>query len=73
MRLYLTSAVWNLSHKRFFTAASRLAHAFMAMWKALFTSLLNREFWKAILGPYESEAFSRGQQERQQIINAASE
>lgn len=73
VRLYLTSAVWNVSHKRFFTAASRLSHASGAMLKSIFTSLFSREFWRAILGPYESEAFSRGQQERQQIINAASE
>jgi hypothetical protein len=73
VRLYLTSAVWNLSHKRFFTAASRLAHSFRAMLQAIFTSLFNREFWRALLGPYESETFSRGQQERQKIVSAATE
>lgn len=73
IRLYLTSAVWNLSHQRFFTAGSRLVHAAAAMLMSMFTSLFSRQFWKAILGPYESEAFARGQQERQQVINVVSE
>ena len=73
VRLYLTSSVWNLSHKRFFTAVSRLVHGFRAMLQAFFTSLPSRDFWKAVLGPYESETFSRGQQERQKIVGAASE
>ncbi len=71
IRLYLTSVVWNISHKRLFTALSRMVHGFAALLGSAFTSLLSREFWKAIMGPYESEAFLRGQQERQSTVSKA--
>lgn len=68
VRLYLTSAVWNLSHQKFFTAASRLTYGLVATSKTVLTSMLSREFWSAILSPYESESFARGQQQRQNRV-----
>lgn len=63
VRVYLTSAFWNLSQKRFFTALSRCAYGTAALLRSAFT-LLHSDFWKAILGPYESETFAQGQAER---------
>lgn len=73
VRIYLTSAIWNISHRRLFTAISRAIYGITAMLKAIFTSLPNGEFWRAIVGPYESESFARGHAERQQTIPNASE
>jgi glycosyltransferase involved in cell wall biosynthesis len=73
VRLFLTSAVWNLSHKRFFTAGSRLVYGMIVLLPSVMTSLFSRQFWSAIAGPYESEAFSRGQRERQKDLIGASE
>jgi glycosyltransferase involved in cell wall biosynthesis len=67
VRVYLTSAVWNLSHKRLFTALSRFAYGVAALLRSAFT-LLNMDFWRAITGPYESETFARGHQERQNVV-----
>ncbi|MEO8357325.1 MAG: glycosyltransferase family A protein [Chloroflexota bacterium] len=64
VRVYLTSAVWNLSHRRFFTAISRIFHGLRAIFASLFSSLFQRDFWRAITGPYESETFARGLSER---------
>lgn len=73
VRLYLTSATWNLSHGRFLTALSRIHYGIVAMLKARFGSLITKDFWKAILGPYESEAFALGQAERQKSVVGVSE
>ena len=63
VRLYLTSAVWNLSHRMLFTAISRALHASAAMVSSF--SIFARDFWRAIASPYESQAFARGHAERQ--------
>jgi glycosyltransferase involved in cell wall biosynthesis len=73
VRVYLTSAAWNLSRRRFVTTVSRVSYGMVAMLEAVFGSLFNKDFWRAILGPYESEAFARGQAERQKRVVGVSE
>jgi hypothetical protein len=59
LRIYLTSAIWNLQHKRLATAASRLVTgvAVMALGRLKIGSV---DFWNAILKPYQSPTFARG-------------
>lgn len=59
-RIYLTSAAWNLSRRKVFIALSRIAHGFAALLSSALFPLLKRDFWKAVAGPYKSEAFARG-------------
>lgn len=66
VRVYLTSAVWNFSHHRFFTALSRIWHGVRALSASVFSSLFQRDFWTAVSGPYESETFARGLSERKE-------
>lgn len=65
LRVYLTSAVWNLKHQRVFTAAGRI---FLSMVAALsmMPSLVTKDFWRAVLKPYASVTFERGQQRAQE-------
>lgn len=59
VRIYLTSAVWNLRRGRVFTAGSRtLAAAGGVVTGA--ASLFSASFWRAVRSGYESEAFLRG-------------
>ena len=58
-RIYLTSAVWNLEGRRFFTVVSRLAFSLVAMLSAG-TGLISRDFWHAVLRPYASVTFEQG-------------
>jgi len=67
VRVYLTSSIWNLLRGRFLTAISRMFYGITALLKFAFTSLFSRDFWRAVTRPYESEAFSRGQEERRKI------
>jgi glycosyltransferase involved in cell wall biosynthesis len=66
LRVYLTSAVWNLAHRRFFSAASRI-------WSSIFTVLhagsgvLTKDFWRAVSKPYASLTFERGIQESRRM------
>jgi len=66
LRVYLTSAVWNLAHWRFFSAASRL-------WSSIFTVLhagkgvLTKDFWRAVSKPYASLTFEHGIQESRRM------
>jgi hypothetical protein len=59
LRIYLTSVVWNLAHRRLFSATSRF-------WSSIFTVLhsgtgvLTKEFWRAVSKPYASLTFERG-------------
>ena len=43
VRIYLTSAVWNLSHRRGFTAISRMFHAAAALASSVFSSVFDRD------------------------------
>ena len=59
LRIYVTSAVWNIRQKRLFTALSRLSYALIA---TLLSNLriLTRDFWSAFLRSYQSPTFERG-------------
>jgi hypothetical protein len=58
-RVYFTSMVWNLMHKRVFTAASRAVWGMMSLIIAA-PHLISPQYWQALLKPYQSEIFSRG-------------
>ena len=66
LRVYLTSAVWNLAHRRFFSAASRI-------WSSIFTVLyagtgvLTKDFWRSVSKPYASLTFEHGIQESRRM------
>jgi hypothetical protein len=58
----LTSIVWNLQHRRLFTAASR---AFFSL-ASLLTSgkdIFTQKFWQSVSRPYASITFERGFQD----------
>jgi glycosyltransferase involved in cell wall biosynthesis len=59
LRVYLTSLVWNLKQRRFFTAASRLLHAVASVIVAGRSTFSGR-YCRAISGPYQSITFQRG-------------
>jgi hypothetical protein len=59
VRTYLTSAVWNLTHKRLWTAVSRGIFAASGLVHAA-GHMGRREFWAALLRQHESQAFLRG-------------
>lgn len=59
VRIYLTSAIWNIKHKSLSKAISRLVYAsisFMMSGNSLFRS----NYWRAISQPYKSDTFMRG-------------
>jgi glycosyltransferase involved in cell wall biosynthesis len=62
LRVYLTSAVWNLARRRFFGAASRFWSSMFALRHAG-RGVLTKEFWRAVSKPYSSLTFERGIQE----------
>ena len=70
VRIFLTSSYWNFQHGRRFTATSRLLHAARGLVPSV-RSLFGKDFWRALSGPYESEAFARGFAEKQKAINPA--
>ncbi len=61
-RIYLTSVMWNLGHRRLFTAANRIILSLESMLSTR-TGLLAKDFWRAIQGPYASITFNKGIQE----------
>jgi glycosyltransferase involved in cell wall biosynthesis len=58
-RVYFTSMVWNLLHKKLFTAVSRAVWGVMSLTIAA-PHLIKPQYWQALLKPYQSETFSRG-------------
>jgi hypothetical protein len=59
VRIYLTSAVWNIQRRRLLTFASRLFYG--AIYSAArITHILSPDFWRAILYAYQSESFATG-------------
>ena len=59
LRIYVTSAVWNMRQKRMFTALSRLIYGLIAILLSNFR-VLTRDFWSALLRSYQSPTFERG-------------
>jgi glycosyltransferase involved in cell wall biosynthesis len=64
LRVYLTSAVWNLGHRRFFTAASRMILSIASILPAG-TGMFSKDFWHAVSKPYASVTFEKGSREAQ--------
>lgn len=62
LRIYLTSMVWNLQHRRWLLAASRAMYALTACALAG-RHLLSVPFWHAIVQGYHNPTFERGFQE----------
>lgn len=68
MRLYLTSTIWNMQHKRPFIALSRAAFALLSCLAAI-RYLPSPAFWQAVGKAYESPTFQRGFQEANKPIS----
>lgn len=64
VRIYLTSAYLNLGQGRLFGSMSRILFGLSALLRSVFASPFAMEFWRAMIGQYESEAFARGFSER---------
>ena len=62
LRIYLTSIVWNLQHRRLFTAANR---AFFSLASLLNSGkdIFTQKFWRSVSRPYASITFERGFQD----------
>jgi hypothetical protein len=58
-RVYLTSVIWNLQHRRPFAAASRAVHALAALALAG-RHLACADYWQAVARQYKSFTFARG-------------
>jgi glycosyltransferase involved in cell wall biosynthesis len=59
LRIYLTSMMWNVRRLRLFRAAARAAN----VWRGVVLGgrdLFRPAFWRSIMTPYDSPAFSRG-------------
>jgi glycosyltransferase involved in cell wall biosynthesis len=59
LRVYLTSSVWNIQHRRFFGAISRLFSSLACILVAG-RSIFSSNFWQAVSKPYASQTFQRG-------------
>jgi glycosyltransferase involved in cell wall biosynthesis len=66
LRVYLTSAVWNLGQRRFFGAASRIWSSIVTLLNAG-TAVLTKDFWGAVSKPYASLTFEHGIQESRRL------
>jgi glycosyltransferase involved in cell wall biosynthesis len=63
-RVYMTSAVWNLQHRRLFTALGRLSFSIAAILQSG-AGMFKTDFWQALIRPYASVTFERGRREAQ--------
>ena len=59
VRVYLTSVIWNLQHKRVFTAMSRVIFGLIGFVLAGQHNF-SPTFWQAITHSYQSKTFSQG-------------
>ena len=66
LRIYLTSAIWNLQHRRYVTAVSRLFFSLVSVLIAG-TEIFSKDFWMAARKPYASLTFEKGFQEAQRV------
>lgn len=62
MRIYLTSAVWNLQQARLFTFVSRIFFSITSLVTAG-GGMLSADYWHAIAKPYSSGTFESGVRE----------
>lgn len=58
VRIYITSAIWNIRRKRLFTALSRLCWVMVSLSLGL-AGVLSPGFWHALTHAYQSETFAR--------------
>lgn len=63
-RAYLTSALWNIQRRRFFTAFDRLFYSVASVLSSGNGSF-SKDFWRAVSQAYSSETFEAGIQEAQ--------
>jgi glycosyltransferase involved in cell wall biosynthesis len=66
LRVYLTSAVWNVRSRQVFTALSRLSYSLRSLLGAG-RDLFSGTFWTSVRKPYASLTFERGFQEAQRV------
>jgi glycosyltransferase involved in cell wall biosynthesis len=59
VRLYLTSILWNLEHKKTSVAASRAFYSLLSLVRSP-QHVVKRNFWSAILKHYQSPSFQFG-------------
>lgn len=59
LRIYLTSSIWNIQHRRLFSAVSRLFSSIACIFTAG-SHIVSGDFWKAVAKPYASITFQRG-------------
>jgi glycosyltransferase involved in cell wall biosynthesis len=71
LRVYLTSIIWNLRHRRPLTAASRLIFSLSSMVSSG-SGIFSKGFWHAVLTPYASITFENGFREAQNEKHSAS-
>src|SRR5579859_3046589 len=64
VRVYLTSVVWNLQHRRLFTACSRAAFGLASLALAG-PHAVSGNFLRSVLNSYESDTFSRGLRQKE--------
>jgi len=62
VRIYLTSAVWNIEHRNLTKAISRMAFATFSFLNSG-RSLFKLNYWRAISKPYTSDTFLQGFQD----------
>jgi hypothetical protein len=58
VRIFFTSAIWNLQHRRVATALSRLSFGVASLCESPF-SIAAPSFWRAVLTNYQSQTFRR--------------
>lgn len=59
LRIYITSAIWNVRQKRFFVAVSRLMYGLVVIGLTNF-KFFTKDFLFALIKPYQSPTFERG-------------
>ena len=66
LRVYLTSALWNLQHRRLFSAASRGVFSLAAFARAG-RRVLSADYWRALASDYDNQTFSKGFQKAREL------
>lgn len=59
LRIYVTSAIWNLLRRRIFTASSRTLYGLGVILLANY-KIFSKGFWGALANTYQSPTFERG-------------